>query len=523
MRPLIHPLKKVEIILDAKFMDFSMGKRRFTKVVIFFLSLIILVGVATFMKHGQDKKITVWIKDAPYSSDPLDFDFIFHHIIFYSVFSPLVSDYKQGEFRGIIAESWSSSNDFTSWIFKIRPNLTFENGDPITAQVVHKSLKRIAYLLKQKNSQNGLFEFLKGYDSFKTMNSSFDGLSLNGDEITFTFTRPMKNMLSLISFGMYSIVHPSLYDEETGQWKNLKNSISSGAFKITSWNDDNITLEKRSDYQSFFGLDKSIQPLQHIELSWSETAKAGADMIYSTSDDDLTNEGKEFFGGAISEIRFIRCLSWFVPESPCYNVHDRKILRDAFYESIRKRGFNPAKSFFPTIINGIKEFDTEESHEKKKFQKRLIVNTTNATNPIAKFGYQKSFEDMGSMLELDVSFKNLTFPELMKDIVGRPKKTAVDISTNLSGIYIDKPQDDIHFMFKSKEGVNIPDTDGRIMKELEKPEVDLQKINELIWDQAAIWPLVHYGIGFWAKKDKFDFSQISLVKSPTVFELIGHK
>lgn len=59
------------------------------------------------------------------------------------------------------------------------------------------------------------------------------------------------------------------------------------------------------------------------------------------------------------------------------------------------------------------------------------------------------------------------------------------------------------------------------MKELESEKVNLPKINELIWDQAAVWPLVHYGIGFWGKKGKYNFSQINLLRSPTVFELIG--
>ncbi|MDH4467369.1 MAG: ABC transporter substrate-binding protein [Bacteriovoracaceae bacterium] len=461
----------------------------------------------------------------PYSADPADFDFMVHNVVFYSVFSPLVSEYKVGDIKGIIAESWRASSDFTLWKFKIRENLKFENGDAITPEVVYKSLKRIGYILSKKKSHNGLFEFVKGFDSLANINSPFVGLRLEGNEIIFDLVRPIKNMLSLVSFGMYSIVHPSLFDENSGEWKDIKQSISSSAYRVSKWDNEQLVLEKRSDYKSLYEINvPTFQEIPKIVIRWDPKFRNQSDLIYGTSDENLITEGREFFGGITSEIRFIRCVSWFVPGSPCYNLEDRRILRTYFYSNLKKLGFNVVRSFFPVDMQGIKEIPSgDDVGSDKKFNQDLSVNSTNSFNPIIKIGYIDSIHKLADKFALTVTYQNMNYGDLIKEVAERPKKTTVDISTNGSGIYIDKPLEDIQFMFKSKEGVNIPDTDGRIMEVLKNDQFDPQKVNELIWEQAAVWPIIHYAIGFWATKDKFDFSQINLTRVPTAFELIGTK
>ena len=493
--------------------------------IIISISVLIILMNYLFKYNSKSDNITLWNKDEPYSVDPNDFDFLAHHIFFSSVFSPLVSEYQIGDIKGVIAKSWEASPDFTLWKFKIRDNLTFENGDPITPEIVYKSLQRIGYLLHLRKSRNGLFEFLKDFDKIENINTSFQGLRLEGKEIIFDFSKPIKNMLSLISFGMYSIVHPSLFNETTGEWKDKKKAIASGAYRISKWDSDQLILERRSNYESTFQInDKSFRSPSKITIHWDPKYKHESDLVFGTSDEDLVSENREFFGGVTSELRFIRCVSWHVKGSPCYDVNDRKILRNSFYSNLRKLGFNPTNSFFPLEMQGIKEIPfTQEAVVEKKFNKDLRVNNTTANNPIVKKGYGPALESVAKEFALDISFITMKFEDLMTEVVERPAKTTVDISTNASGFYIDKPLDDIQFMFKSKDGVAIPDTDGRIMAELENDNFDPQKINELIWDQAAVWPLLQYARGFWATKNKFDFSQINLVRTPTLFELIGLK
>ncbi len=280
---------------------------------------------------------TLWIPDAPYSSDPLDFDNLFHHIVFYSVFSPLVTEYKSGSITGLIAESWSSSDDFKTWTFKIRSGLKFENGDPITSEAIQKSFKRIFFLLKQRNSQNGVVENILGINKFNNLSDPLSGLVINinpttsepnlTSNLTFTLIKPIKNFLALISFGMYSIVHPSLYDPQTGKWLNQKKTISSAAYSLGSWDENHLELTLRNNYKSPIEL-TNTKKITTLKIYWpSKDSKnviapqpipqsfpSSYDLTYGTSDEILVDtkidsndpkDSKEYFGGTVSEIRFV--------------------------------------------------------------------------------------------------------------------------------------------------------------------------------------------------------------------------
>lgn len=41
------------------------------------------------------------------------------------------TDYRTGELKAMVAESWQSNDDATVWTFKLRPGITFSNGDPV--------------------------------------------------------------------------------------------------------------------------------------------------------------------------------------------------------------------------------------------------------------------------------------------------------------------------------------------------------------------------------------------------------
>ncbi len=49
-------------------------------------------------------------------------------------------------YRGLVAESWSANEDKSVWTFKIRPGVTFQNGDPCDAEAVRLSFERFLTL-----------------------------------------------------------------------------------------------------------------------------------------------------------------------------------------------------------------------------------------------------------------------------------------------------------------------------------------------------------------------------------------
>ncbi len=60
-----------------------------------------------------------------------------------AVYEPLIQRGTPGYFYPALARSWSIENDGLTWIFKLRDNVEFHNGDLLTAKDVVASMKRI--------------------------------------------------------------------------------------------------------------------------------------------------------------------------------------------------------------------------------------------------------------------------------------------------------------------------------------------------------------------------------------------
>ena len=76
--------------------------------------------------------------------------------------------------------------------------------------------------------------------------------------------------------------------------------------------------------------------------------------------------------------------------------------------------------------------------------------------------------------------------------------------------------DTVKFMFLSKEGIKLPDINGKIINELKKQNPDPNFINSQIWDQAVIWPIRHYSGGYWYKNESNINVELINVDSPSI-------
>ena len=496
------------------------SKAGMTAIGILLLSVIILLLKSNFfMKQNKLNNFLVFTHGPPDSCDPLKYDSFVNHVAFSSVNSNLVSQYKLGEHTPEIAKSWTVNKDFTKWAFKIRPNFTFSDGSLITGHTVLSSWLRMAKIMKSRNSSSGFFENLVGYEVLSATSESIEGLSATEDTIIIKLKKPMPKLLDKISFGLYSVVHPSHFDK-TGKWiMGKEHLITSGAYKIKEWTDKKIILSLRTDYPADL---IHPNPLTEIEIFWDRNAHPN-DLIDIAMGSELTTPPKSGFilrGAPPSSIIFMRVLSWRNPKSIFFKKKSRIQLRNLFYQNLETAGFKPIRSFFPLIIKDTKEL-SDAPILPVKFQGSLNVAMWQQQ---MRIGIQV-FEAVLSSLKIagiKPEKKEITFAHLIEELLHQKVDTTWDITGYGTGILASDPQDDVRFMFKSKEGILLPDESGEILKELDKETLDIQKINELLWDQGLIWPVTHYSSGLWTRPD-LDFSEINLVLPPTSFQWIGWK
>src|SRR5262249_61630527 len=60
----------------------------------------------------------------------------------YAIHDALVRRYPGKKMGPSLAESWEESEDGKTYEFRLRPNLTFHNGDPVTTEDVKFSFER---------------------------------------------------------------------------------------------------------------------------------------------------------------------------------------------------------------------------------------------------------------------------------------------------------------------------------------------------------------------------------------------
>ncbi|MBF0568675.1 MAG: ABC transporter substrate-binding protein [Nitrospirae bacterium] len=145
-----------------------------------------------------------------------------------------------------IAESWQISPDLRTYTFKLRRDIKFHNGKPLTATDAAYSLTRV--LSAETNSPNawvlrnvdGAEDFLKGKSGTLTGVTVADNYT-----IEITLRQPFEPFLKLLSMPAAYIV-PAPAPGETG---GLSLIVGTGPFIVDKWEPDReIVLRKNDEY-----------------------------------------------------------------------------------------------------------------------------------------------------------------------------------------------------------------------------------------------------------------------------------
>ena len=150
---------------------------------------------------------------------------------------------------GGVAESWEVSDDGKVITFTIRPGMTFHSGNPVTAEDVVFSLRRVVKLKKTPSFIVTQFGW--------TPDNIDDLVVVDGDRARITITEEFSPglVLNALSAGIGSVVDKKtvLSHEQDGDlgygWLKT-HSAGSGPFKLKTWKaNELVTLESFADYR----------------------------------------------------------------------------------------------------------------------------------------------------------------------------------------------------------------------------------------------------------------------------------
>ncbi|MEM0284712.1 MAG: ABC transporter substrate-binding protein, partial [Sulfolobales archaeon] len=211
-----------------------MGFSRRLVVIAILLVLVLVVGVIVFSTLGriatpQVKLVVYAYRDSITGIDP-SVEFDTGIVVLGVVYEPLVYyNPLTNKFTPALAKNWSKINE-TFWIFKLRENVVFHDGTPLTADAVRFSILRTKTIYDESGLGPGYI-----WDSVEdvvVLNSSAVGLRLK-------YPAPI-DLIASSAYGAY-IYSPKvleysgardLKDESIRFWFEKGRSLGSGPYYI---------------------------------------------------------------------------------------------------------------------------------------------------------------------------------------------------------------------------------------------------------------------------------------------------
>jgi peptide/nickel transport system substrate-binding protein len=261
--------------------------------------ILLLVTVWVSLALGQDRTLIIAISGDIQNLDPtLSSGDIITQEVLTNVYGFLVDFAKETDesgqrignadvFVGDIAESIELAEDGLSATFKIRPGLTFSNGDPIDANAVKFTYDRIF-------GQGGVTAFLTGMAAV----DGADAVRVADDHtVVFDISTPNTLLLgNMAQFG-HSILNPNVVgpfmtedDPWAHEWlQNNTGGTESGPYVIENWDRGNeIVLARNPNYHGEVVNDKIILKIIPDPSSRLAQLRAGAvDIAYDIPPKDI--------------------------------------------------------------------------------------------------------------------------------------------------------------------------------------------------------------------------------------------
>ncbi|MBV9565232.1 MAG: ABC transporter substrate-binding protein, partial [Bradyrhizobium sp.] len=188
-----------------------------------------------------------------------------------AIFDTLTSLDDKGEPQPKLALSWSHSEDFKTWTFKLRPGVKFHDGTPFNAQAVKENFDR------QKDPANKCR--CAFYIAFIHDVEATDDLT-----IVYHLNDPQVNLPAIITIqSSNNVVHSPTAWKTKGDDYN-RNPVGTGPYILKSWAaGDRMVLEKNPDYwnKGHPYLDRIVlKPLPDAQSRFASLQSGEVDIIW---------------------------------------------------------------------------------------------------------------------------------------------------------------------------------------------------------------------------------------------------
>ena len=206
------------------------------------------------------------------------------------LFEGLVMEDPSGRYIPGAAESWSLSKDAKTYIFKMRENGKWSNGDDVTAEDFVYGLRRSVDPITLSNYSSMLYpiknarDIVLGKKKPETLGVRAEG----PDTLIIELEEPTPYFLSLLTHSTTYAAHRPTVEEFGAQFTRPGKLVGNGAFKLEEWRvqshikltrnreywDDKNTVLEEVYYYPIDDVNSSFKRYRAQELDFTETVLA---------------------------------------------------------------------------------------------------------------------------------------------------------------------------------------------------------------------------------------------------------
>lgn len=156
-------------------------------------------------------------------------------IAYAQISDTLIVKNSEGEYEPRLAESWEINDDSTEFTFHLRQDVTWSDGEPLTAEDVVFTMN-----------------MLKEASGYTVVTGDLDTAEAVDDyTVKMTLTRPNVVFMSTLATPMYGSIMPAHGDEQWGEnyGTSVDTTLSCGPYVLTDWQPNvSLTFEANPDY-----------------------------------------------------------------------------------------------------------------------------------------------------------------------------------------------------------------------------------------------------------------------------------
>lgn len=188
----------------------------------------------------------------PASLDPHRISTVYEHNIILDLFEGLTASDANGRPGPGIAKEWRVSEDGLTWTFKLKPNLTWSDGTPLTADDVVYSFRR---LMDPATASQYPYLFYGMVNGVAVNRGEMDVSALGvaapaPDQVILHLNSPIPYLPELLSNGFAAAVPRHVIEEHGGKWTQPDVIVSNGAFVLQDWRpQDRIELTHNTRFR----------------------------------------------------------------------------------------------------------------------------------------------------------------------------------------------------------------------------------------------------------------------------------